>query len=424
VQITPRSAGYLVLLVALSSFGPLTMSIYTPVMPLIGGTLNAGADEVKITLTTYMLGFAVGQLFYGPLSDRFGRRPVLLGGLLFFTATTIGCVFAGSIGSLIAQRFFQGVGACAGVVIGRALARDVYDFREMPRVMGWISLALNISPAIAPSVGGYLGEKFGWSAPFWVLAVFSTILFLVTVLALPETNRHRSTAMNLGALLRGSGEMLRDRVFRGYVLTMGFSFAINFGMIAGTPFILQDHLGFAPREFGMLVLLSVGGFTAGGICNQLFIGRVAPPRILRLATCCHIAALGAMAVPAYFNVLAWWSIIGPHMLLSFGSGMVVPTASAGAIGLHPRLAGTASSLFGLAQMGIGAMGTVSVAVLTGLGSHASGVPLVGEWAGCRTAACGVPVPLVVGLLPFALAGFFSARMLARAVGRPMAAPPV
>ncbi|HEX2887367.1 multidrug effflux MFS transporter [Vineibacter terrae] len=413
MQIAPRSVGYVVLLVALSSFGPLTMSIYTPVMPLIGGALGASPDAVKLTLTSYMLGFAIGQLFYGPLSDRFGRRPVLLGGLLFFVATTIGCIYAHSIANLIAQRFFQGVGACAGVVIGRALARDVYEYRDMPRVMGWISLALNIAPAIAPSVGGYLGERFGWSATFWVLAVFSSVLFVVTAVGLPETNKHRSAAIDLVSLLRGSGDMLRDRLFLGYVLTMGFSFAINFGMIAGTPFILQDSLGFTPREFGLLVLISVSGFTAGGICNQMLIGRVAPPHILQGATTCHLLALTVMAVPAYFNTLAWWSIVVPHALLSFGSGMVVPTASAGAIGLHPKLAGTASSLFGLAQMGIGAIGTVVVAVLTGWAGHSAGIPMVGEWAGCRTVACGVPMPLVIGLAPFAISGALSAWMLRR-----------
>jgi DHA1 family bicyclomycin/chloramphenicol resistance-like MFS transporter len=417
VQIAPRSTGYVALLVALSSFGPLTMSIYTPVMPLIGGALGAGPDEVKVTLTTYMLGFAVGQLFYGPLSDRYGRRPVLLGGLLFFTATTIGCVYAGSIASLIAQRFFQGFGACAGVVVGRALARDAYAFKDMPRIMGVISLALNISPAIAPTVGGYLGEIFGWSATFWVLAAFSSALFVVVAVGLPETNLHRSAAVDATALLRGSGEMLRDPVFRGYVLTMGFSFALNFGMIAGTPFILQDRLGFAPREFGLLVLISVAGFTSGGICNQLLIGRVAPPRILQGATCFHLMGLAFMALPAVFNTLAWWSIVVPHALLSFGSGMVVPTASAGAIGLHPRLAGTASSLFGLAQMGIGALGTVVVAVLSGLGGHGPGIPLVGTWVGCRSVACAVPMPLVIGLLPFALAGAVSAWRLRRVVAR-------
>ncbi|HJQ59392.1 MAG TPA: MFS transporter, partial [Vineibacter sp.] len=200
MQITPRSGGYLALVVALSSFGPLTMSIYTPVMPLIGGAIGTTPDAVKITLTTYMLGFAIGQLLFGPLSDRFGRRPVLLGGLLFFTATTVGCAFAQSIESLIAQRFFQGVGACAGVVVARALARDAYEFRELPRIVGWISLAMNISPAIAPSIGGFLGERFGWSATFWVLAAFSSTLAVVVALGLPETNKHRGAAINLSTL--------------------------------------------------------------------------------------------------------------------------------------------------------------------------------------------------------------------------------
>jgi DHA1 family bicyclomycin/chloramphenicol resistance-like MFS transporter len=408
VQITPRSAGYVALVVALSSFGPLTMSIYTPVMPLIGGTLGAGPDEVKVTLTTYMLGFAVGQLFYGPLSDRFGRRPVLLGGLLFFTATTVGCIYAQSIASLITQRLFQGIGACAGVVIGRALVRDVFEYREMPRIIGWISLAMNISPAIAPTVGGWLGEAFGWTATFWALAAFSTLMFAISALGLPETNRHRSPDVDIGALLRGSGEMLRDRLFMGYVMTMGLSFAINFGMIVGTPFILQDHLGFSPREFGLLALLSVGGFTAGGICSQFLIGRVEPSRVMQRATFCHLGALVGMAVPAAFDTLHMWSIVGPQMLLSFGSGVIIPNASAGAVGLHPKLAGTASSLFGLAQMGIGALGTAVVAVLTGLSGNAPGMPLLGEWVGCRTVACGVPMPLVIGMLPFAVGGIISA----------------
>ncbi|HJQ57978.1 MAG TPA: hypothetical protein VJ890_13800, partial [Vineibacter sp.] len=218
-------------------------------------------------------------------------------------------------------------------------------------------------------------------------------------------------------LLGGSGEMLRDPLFRGYLLIMGFSFAINFGMLAGTPFILQDRLGFSPREFGLLVLLSVGGFTAGGLCNQALIGRVAPAPVLQAATACHVLALLAMAVLAWRGTLAWWSIIGPHMLLSFGSGIVVPTAGAGAVGLYPRLAGTASSLFGLAQMGIGALGTVVVAVLSGIGGHTAGMPLVGEWVGCRSAACGVPMPLVIGLLPFAIGGLISAWRLRRVAPR-------
>jgi DHA1 family bicyclomycin/chloramphenicol resistance-like MFS transporter len=393
VKIVPRSTAYIILLVALSSFGPLTMSIYTPVMPAVGRDLLSGADGVKLTLTTYMLGFAVGQLFYGPLSDRYGRRPVLIVGLVFFALTSAGCAFAGSIGGLIVLRILQGLGAASGSVLGRALTRDAYDFREMPLVMSWISLAMNIAPAISPTIGGLLGEWFGWRATFWFVGGFGTILLVVVILALGETNRFRSERIDLGSLLRGSGEMLRDRRFLGYVLTLGFAFAINFGMIAGTPFILQQGLGFSPREFGVIVLVSVSGFTLGGLVNNRLIGRVSPLTIMQWAGWFHIAALSIMGGLALSGVVAWWAIVGPHMLLSFGSGMIVPNSNAGAVGLFPKLAGTASSWVGLAQMGLGALGTLAVAGLTSIGGRY------------------MAMPLVLGLMPFAVAVVLSARLL-------------
>jgi len=393
VKVAPRSAAYLALLICLSSFGPLTMSIYTPVMPLIGMDLGAGADAVKFTLTTYMLGFAVGQLFYGPLSDRFGRRPIALMGVAFFTLTTFGCAFAPSIAGLIGLRILQGLGAASGAVLGRALLRDAYEAKEMPLVMSWIALAMNVSPAIAPSIGGFLGQQFGWRATFWFVGGFSTLLFLALILLLGETNRFRSSKVDVGSLLRGSGEMLRNPRFLGYVLTLGFAFAINFGMLAGTPFILQDKLGFSPREFGLIVLLSVSGFTAGNFANNRLVGRVQPVSILRIAGWFHVVALVVMAALSLAGLQTWWAIIGPHMVLSFGSGMIGPNASAGAVSLYPRLAGTASSWVGLAQMGMGALGTVIVAVLTTMDSRY------------------IALPLVVGLLPFAIATVLAARLI-------------
>jgi DHA1 family bicyclomycin/chloramphenicol resistance-like MFS transporter len=393
VIIAPRSAAYLALLIALSSFGPLTMSIYTPVMPAVGVDLQAGAEGVKFTLTTYMVGFAVGQLFYGPLSDRFGRRPVLLFGLVFFAASSIGCSFAPTIGSLIGLRIVQGLGAASGSVLGRALIRDAYDFKEMPVVMSWVALAMNIAPALSPSIGGFLGEAYGWRATFWFVGGFGLILLAIVSFGLGETNRFRSERVDLASLLRGSGEMLRDRRFMGYVLTLGFAFAINFGMLAGTPFILQDGLGFSPQQFGLIVLVSVSGFTAGSFVNNRLIGRVQPITILRHAGWFHVAALAIMGTLSLCGVATWWAIVGPHMVLSFGSGMIAPNSSAGAVGLYPKLAGTASSWVGLAQMGMGAVGTIVVAALTAIGSRY------------------VAMPLVIGLLPFALLTVLSARLL-------------
>ena len=389
----PRSAGYVALLVALGSFGSLTMSIYTPVMPSVGADLGAGSDSVKLTLTTYMLGFAVGQLFYGPLSDRYGRRPVLLVGVSFFIATTLACSLAPSIGSLIGLRVLQGLGAASGAVLSRALTRDAYSAHEMPVVMSWISLGMNISPSIGPTLGGFLGEWLSWRATFWFVGGFGLVLLLVSSLGLAETNRHRSAQVDLASLLRGSGEMLRDRHFLGYVLTLGFAMAINFGMLAGAPFILQDRLGFSPQEFGLISLLSIGGFTAGTFTNNRLVGRVAPTAIMSVAGWFHVFALVVMGTLSLSGVVAWWAIIGPHMVLSFGSGMIMPNSNAGALGLFPRLAGTAASWVGLAQMGMGALGTIAVAVLTLIGSRY------------------VAMPLVIALMPFALLTVLSARLL-------------
>jgi DHA1 family bicyclomycin/chloramphenicol resistance-like MFS transporter len=393
VTLAPRSAAYIALLVALGSFGPLTMSIYTPVMPSVGHDMMASAESVKLTLTTYMLGFAVGQLFYGPLSDRYGRRPVLLGGLLVFTATTFACSFAPSIGGLIGLRVLQGLGAASGSVLGRALTRDAYSFQEMPLVMSWISLGQNIAPSLAPMLGGFLAAWLSWRATFWFVGAFGVTLLLVVFFGLRETNKFRSDKVDLGALLRGSGEMLRSRRFLGHILPLGFGFAINFGMLAGVPFILQERLGFTPQEFGLIVLLSVGGFTLGTFVNNRLVGRVSPTAIIRHAGWFHVAALAVMAALSLSGVLAWWAIIGPHMLLSFGTGLIVANANAGAVGMFPRLAGTASSIAGLAQMGMGAMGTVTVAALSLVGSRY------------------VAMPLVIGLLPFAFAMLLSGRLL-------------
>ena len=393
MSIAPRSFAYLCLLIALAAFGPITMSIYSPVMPSVGADLHATPEGVKYTLTTYMIGFAMGQLFYGPVSDRFGRRPTLIFGLMFFAAATFGCCYSTSIAGLIGLRILQGLGAASGAVLSRALVRDAYDFNEMPRIMSLIALVLNVAPAISPSIGGFLGEAYGWRATFWFVGSFALLMLSVTVVGLGETNRFRGEKVGMGSLLRGSGQMLGDRRFLGFVLTMGFAFALNFGMLAGTPFIMQDRLGFTPREFGLISLISVAGFASGSLVNNRLVGRVMPVTILRAGGWFHVAAVAIMSALSLSRVEVWWAITGPYMILSFGSGLIGPAASAGAVGLYPRLAGTASSWVGLAQMGMGALGTVVVALLR---------PVEMKY---------MAMPLVIGLAPFAVLTVLAARLL-------------
>jgi DHA1 family bicyclomycin/chloramphenicol resistance-like MFS transporter len=393
VIITPRSTAYLCLLIGLASFGPITMSIYGPVMPVVGADLHATPEGVKYTLTTYMIGFAAGQLFYGPVSDRYGRRPTLIFGLMFFAAATFGCCFSSSIVGLTGLRLVQGLGAASGVVLSRALIRDAYEFNEMPRIMSLIALVLNVAPALAPSIGGFLGEAYGWRATFWFVGGFGLLILAVVLFGLGETNRFRGEKTGFAVLLKGSGEMLSDRRFLGFVLTLGFAFALNFGMLAGTPFIMQDKLGFTPREFGLLSLVSITGFASGSLVNNRMVGRVLPITILRTGGWFHVAAVVVMGVLSLMRVEVWWAITGPYTILSFGSGLIGPAASAGAVGLYPRLAGTASSWLGLAQMGMGAVGTVVVALLSTVESKY------------------IAMPLVIGLAPFAVLRVLSSRLL-------------
>lgn len=394
--IAPRSLAYLCLLIGLASFGPITMSIYSPVMPSVGADLQATPESVKYTLTTYMIGFAMGQLFYGPVSDRYGRRPTLIFGLMFFAAATFGCCYSTSITGLIGLRILQGLGAASGAVLSRALVRDAYDFSEMPRIMSLVALVLNVAPALSPSIGGFLGEAYGWRATFWFVGSFGLLMLAVTIAGLGETNRFRGETTGLGGLLRGSGQMLRDRRFLGFILTMGFAFALNFGMLAGTPFIMQDKLGFTPREFGLISLVSIAGFTSGSLLNNRLVGKVMPVTILRAGGWFHVAAVAIMATLSLLQFEVWWAISGPYMILSFGSGLIGPAASAGAVGLYPRLAGTASSWVGLAQMGMGAIGTVVVALLSTVEMKY------------------IAMPLVIGLAPFAVLTVLAARLLLHA----------
>jgi DHA1 family bicyclomycin/chloramphenicol resistance-like MFS transporter len=252
---------------------------------------------------------------------------------------------------------------------------------------------LNVAPALSPSIGGFLGEAYGWRATFWFVGSFGLLMLAVVTVGLGETNRFRGEKVGLGSLLRGSSQMLGDRRFLGYVLTMGFAFALNFGMLAGTPFIMQDRLGFTPREFGLISLISIAGFTGGSLLNNRLVGKVMPASILRVGGWFHVAAVAIMGTLSLLQFEVWWAISGPYMVLSFGSGLIGPAASAGAVGLYPRLAGTASSWVGLAQMGMGAVGTVVVALLSTVEMKY------------------MAMPLVIGLAPFAVLTVLAARLL-------------
>jgi DHA1 family bicyclomycin/chloramphenicol resistance-like MFS transporter len=350
--------------VALAAFGPLSFSIYTPSMPDIGANLLASDADVKLTLTTFLIGFSVGQIVFGPLSDRYGRRPVLLAGVALYAAMGLACALAPSIDSLIALRLFHGIGVCSGQVISRAITRDTFGHHGSPKVMGWISLAINIAPAIAPILGGHLTGWFGWRSVFFVLAGFGATIFIIVFFYFRESNLNRNTAASILGTLKQAGPMLLDRTFMGYALAMSAVFASMFAYVAGAPFVLMKMVGLAPQQFGYWILTSVAGFTVGSFIATRMIGKVAPPRIVLLGLLVGVAGFTAMAATALLGLLNLYVIVLPYFLAAIGYSIVMAPAMAGAVNRFPQLAGTASSLMGTMQMGCAALSTAIVTALS------------------------------------------------------------
>jgi DHA1 family bicyclomycin/chloramphenicol resistance-like MFS transporter len=352
------------LLVALSAFGPMSMSIYTPAMTTIGHALMATDEEVKLTLTTFLIGFSAGQILYGPLSDKYGRKPVLLVGAAVYTLMGLACAFAPTVQELIVLRIFHGLGVCSGAVMSRAIVRDTFGHHGSARVMSWISLGINIAPAIAPIMGGYLTAWFGWQSIFFVLALFGAIVFVVVLFGLRESNPYLGQSAGIWGTVKQAGPMLVHRQFLGYALAIGFTFAAMFAYVVGSPFVLMNKLGLSSSAFAYWILTSVAGFTVGSYIATRTVNRLPLPVCIIIGLAIAAAGGVLMLVLSLAGHLSALSIVGPYFFVAIGSGLTMAPAMAGSVNQFPRQAGTASSLMGTLQMGGAAISTAIVTALT------------------------------------------------------------
>lgn len=359
----PGAVAMLTLMVAL---GHMSIGMYLPSMPSMAKALDAPADRIQLTLTVFVLGFAVSQLVWGPVADRFGRRAALLTGLLVFGAAGAACAAASTVEELIVYRFLQAFGACSGQVVSRAIVRDTTEGAETARVMSYIAMAMSLSPAITPSVGGQLELWFGWRSNFVLLALVGFGLAALVALRLPETNpAARLDALAPGPMLRTYGMLLRDRGYLGYVLSIGFVFGSLMAYQTGAPFVLMRDLGWSPQSYGLLILITVLGFLAGSFLASRLTARYGIRQMVVVGTLTVLAGSGLMLVPALVGHLSTLAILGPMMLFSLGMGLAMPPSFAGALQGFPRVAGSASALMGCCQMGIGAAGSYAASHVGG-----------------------------------------------------------
>lgn len=385
------SPGLRILLTALVAIGPLSTDLYLPSLPVLVTVFGADVSTVQLTLSVFMAGFAASQLVYGPLSDRFGRRPVILGGMAVYFAATVACALAPSIEALIVARFFQALGGCVGPVVGRAVVRDVFGRDRAASVLAYMATAMAVAPAVGPLFGGVLTEHIGWRANFVFLSIFAAVLGLCAVRMLGESNQHRDPhALRPGRMAANYLTLLRDRAYVGFVCATAAVFCGMFAFISGSSFLLVSGLGLSPTEYALCFAMVVVSFMGGSFSAGKLSGRFGFVRMIRAGSILSLAGgvIGlALALAGEMHVV---SIIAPMGLFIFGAGLTMPNATAGAVANYPTMAGLASSLMGFVQMAAAA----AVGAVVGLADDGTSLPIMAALAvsGVAAALAGLSLP--------------------------------
>ncbi len=369
------------LLVAMTGLGPFTMQILMPCLPALATALAVSYATAQLTLSIYLIGVAFGQLLYGPLSDRFGRKPLLSVGLVFYLAGSALAVVAPSAWVLVVARVMQALGGCAGLVLGRAMIRDAWSREQSASVMGIVSTAMSVAPMVAPLLGSLLEEWFGWRATMAACLAFGLPLLLAVHWRLPETLAQRVDMPGLEGFIRAHVALLRVPAFRGYCAITACTTSIFFAFAAGAPRVVVEGLGHAATSFAMALMVISVAWSAGAFTTARLAARIGTMRLLHWGVGIGtggavLAVLFPLLLPA--NLVLFFL---PMVLVAYGNGITQPNAIAAAVSVRPTLAGTASGLVGSAQMAAGAVMTVIAGSLEDGGGLATAfcmlVPAIG-----------------------------------------------
>lgn len=386
----PDSFVVVALLTLLVAFGALSTDLYLPSLPTLVTAFDTDIATVQLTLSMFLAGFAVSQLVLGPLSDRFGRRPVLMLGMAIFVASSIFCALATSIEALILGRFFQAFGASCGPVLGRAVVRDVYGRERAAQVLAYMAMAMAVAPMVGPVIGGFLTSLFGWPANFWALAGVGTVAGLGVLLLLQETNRHKDpTATRPAFLVRNYAALLRHRLFLGYALAVAWAYGGLFAFISGSSHVFMGPLGLTEVQFGLAFACTVSGYMVGGFLSGRLTLRVGLTRMIGIGGLICLGSGLAILIQAATGLLTVPGLVAGFFLYLVGSALVLPNAMAGGVAPFPTMAGLASALLGFFQMAFAAFLGIAVGLMadpSGLSMAAAialgglGVVLTHRWA--------------------------------------------
>lgn len=368
---SPHSLATILTLAAAVALGPLSTDMYLPALPRMTDDLHTSVDQMQLTLSVFFAGFALAQLLYGPLADRFGRKPIMLAGLAIFSLASIGCAMATTVEQLMVFRFVQALGACGGPVLGRTMVRDIHGPEKAASVLALIGTIMALAPAVAPIFGGGLIIWFDWPAIFLFLAFFGFVLMAIYGMKVQESLKDEyKKPFNLSSVLNSYQRLLRHREYIGFTLTCSFVYSGLFCFLSASSFVLINFFGVAEEHFGFYFTMVVFGYVIGTQLVQRFSIYVGQRKMLLQGAIIATVAGIAMAVPSLLqkDTLGW--LIATQVLFMVGVGMVMPLSMGGALAPFSDIAGTASSLLGFLQSVVAA--TVGIIV----GHMYSDTPLV------------------------------------------------
>ena len=363
-MLKPESRGFTLLLGALAAMTALAVDMSLPALPTLNRVFATTPDRVQLTLSLFVLGYAGGQLIYGPLSDRFGRRRMLLIGLGVYTVAGFACAFSPSIEVLVTARLIQGFGACVGPILGRAVVRDHMTGRRAAQTLSYITLTMALGPLVAPFIGGFLLNQFGWPAIFLCLGGFGLALGVAACLGFAESLKQPDpNALRLARLLANYRTFFANPLCIGYAFINGFVFAGLFAFLSGSPYVMIEVYGVPTGRFGFYFALSALGLMTGAFTNTRLVRRRSGERVMRLGFAVMVAAGVVLILLSWTRWGGPFALMVPVMIYVFAQGLILPNATAAAMEPLPHMAGMGASLLGAIQMGGGSFSGILVAAL-------------------------------------------------------------
>jgi DHA1 family bicyclomycin/chloramphenicol resistance-like MFS transporter len=348
----------------LSAMGAFSIDMYLPGFPAIAKDLHTTVAHITLSITSFFIGISVGQMIYGPLLDKYGRKKPLYVGLVVYLVTSVACAYAPTANALIGIRFLQALGSCAGMVASRALVRDIFPVNENAKVFSLLMLVLALSPIVAPTLGGYMTSLFGWQSIFFVLASIAAATILLVWLQMPNGRKpDRTMSLLPRPIISGFWEVAKVPQFYTYAFAGAIASSGLYAYIAGSPFVFMELYHVSDKQYGWIFAIIAMGLIVAAQVNTILLRKFSSEQIIRVTLFCQCLAGIALVVGTWFNVLGLYSTIFLIWIFLSTQGFAFPNSSALSLAPFSKNAGTASALMGAVQLGIGAITTALVSVL-------------------------------------------------------------